>query len=83
MRAFFGVLGLLFVVAIVGMLAKKNLGSLNAVTPPAASTAGVALPATTPGATVKEQSQQIQQQMKQSVEAAVQQAPRDVPADTK
>lgn len=83
MRGMFGLVGLLLVVAIIGLLAKKNLGALNAVTPPAATSAGVALPTTTPGATVKEQSQQIQQQVKQSVEAAVQQAPRDVPEDTK
>lgn len=83
MRGMFGLVGLLLVVAIIGVLAKKNLGSLNSTALPAATSAGVALPATAPGATVKEQSQQIQQQVKQSVEAAVQQAPRNVPEDTK
>lgn len=82
MRGLFGLVGLLLVVAIVGLLAKKNLGSLSAAPTPSATSAGVELPTTTPGATVKEQSQQIQQQYKQQVEAAVQQ-PRAMPEDTK
>ena len=82
MRGMFGLVGLLLVVAIVGLLAKKNLSSLNGAPTPAANSAGVALPTTTPGATVKEQSQQIQQQYKQQVETAVQQ-PRAMPEDTK
>ena len=69
MRAMFGVLGLLLVLAIVGLLAKKQLG-----------TASPTLPQTTPGATVQQQSQQVQQQVKESVEAAMQQA-RPVPDD--
>jgi hypothetical protein len=68
MRAMFGVLGFLLVLAIVGLLAKKQLG-----TP-------IAVPTATPGATVQQQSQQVQQQVKESVEAAMQQA-RPVPDD--
>jgi Na+-transporting methylmalonyl-CoA/oxaloacetate decarboxylase gamma subunit len=68
MRAIVSVLGLLLVVAIVGLLAKKQLS-----TP-------IAGPEATPGATVQQQSQQVQQQVKQSVEAAMQQA-RPVPDD--
>jgi hypothetical protein len=83
MRGMFGLVSLLLVVAIVGLLAKKQLGSLTQVAPPAATAAGVAMPATTPGATVKEQSQQIQQQYKQQVESAVQQPPRAMPDETK
>ena len=83
MRGLFGIVGMLITLAIVGVLAKKNLSSLSGAPTPAAASAGVALPTTTPGATVKEQSQQIQQQVKSQVEAAVQQAPRDVPEDTK
>jgi hypothetical protein len=83
MRGMFGLVGLLLVVTIVGLLAKKQLGSLTQVTPPAATSAGVAMPTTTPGATVKEQSQQIQQQYKQQVESAVQQVPRAMPDETK
>lgn len=66
MRMVFGVLSLLFVVAIVGFLAKKQMSS--AVSPPSA----VAVP----GATPKQQVDQV----KQAVEAAVQQA-RPMPED--
>ena len=82
MRGMFGLVGLLLVVAIVGLLAKKNLGSLTVAPAPAATAADVALPTTSPGATVKEQSQQIQQQYKQQVESAVQQ-PRAMTDETK
>ena len=77
MRAVFGVLSLLIVVAVIGVLAKKQLGSLSSNTPaaaPAAATAGIALPTTTPGANVAQQSQQIQQQTKQAVGSMLQQA---------
>jgi hypothetical protein len=62
MRAIFGVVSLLVVLAIVGVLAKKQLSSAPAV------------PGTSAGATPQEQSQQVQQQVKQSVEATLQQA---------
>lgn len=75
MRGLFGVVGLLLVLAIVGLLAKKQMTSLHMVSDPAATAAGVSVPGTTPGATVKEQSQQIQQQYKQQVEAAMQKQP--------
>ena len=68
MRAMFGVLGLLLVLAIVGLLAKKQLNTT------------IEVPTATPGATVQQQSQQIQQQVKQSVDAAMQQA-RPMPDD--
>jgi Na+-transporting methylmalonyl-CoA/oxaloacetate decarboxylase gamma subunit len=83
MRAVFGVLSLLIVVAVIGVLAKKQLGSLSSNAPaaaPAAATAGVNLPTTTPGANVAQQSQQIQQQTKQVMEATLQQA-RPMPDD--
>ena len=64
MRSIAGVLSLLLVLAIVGVLAKKQLNA-TAVTPALG---------TTSGATPQQQSQQIQQQVKQSVEAAMQQA---------
>jgi len=82
MRGMFGLVGLLLVVAIIGLLAKRNLSSLTGAPTSAATSAGVALPTTTPGATVKEQSQQIQQQVKQQVETAVQQ-PRAMSEETK
>lgn len=71
MRALFGIVGLLVVLAIVGVLAKKQLGGAASVVPGA-----------TPGATPQQQSQQVQQQIKQSVEGAMQQA-RPMPDDTK
>jgi hypothetical protein len=75
MRAVLGVLSLLIVLAIVGGLAKKQLG-LGA---KPIDQAGEVLPAITPGATPQQQSQQIQQQVKQSIEAAIQRRP--VPDD--
>ncbi len=82
MRAIFSLAGLLIVLAIVGMLAKKQLGAMSVapVQGSSAAAAGVSLPAVTPGAGVQVQSQQIQQQIKQSVEAAMQQ-PRPMPDD--
>lgn len=84
MRVVLGVLSLLLVVAIVGVLAKKQLGSASAPAAApaaaAAAAAGVALPATTPGATPQQQSQQVQQQIKQNVEGLMQQA-RPMPED--
>jgi multidrug efflux pump subunit AcrB len=75
MRMIFGVLGLLFVVAIVGVLAKKQLGTATA---PAAAvpaaTGAVATPAGTPQLQV--------QQAQQAVQDAMQQA-RPMPDDVK
>jgi Na+-transporting methylmalonyl-CoA/oxaloacetate decarboxylase gamma subunit len=67
MRIVFGVLSLLIVVAIVGVLAKKQLGSMSGANTPAAATeAGVVVPTGAP-------KQQVQQ-VKQAVENAMQQA---------
>lgn len=74
MRGLFGVVGLLVTLAIVGVLAKKNLSSVTTVAPPAGMASAPA------GATVKQQSQLIQQQVQQSVEATMQQA-RPMPED--
>lgn len=67
MRAVFGVLSLLIVVAVIGLLSRKQLGALSG--------AGGA-PATSP----QQQSQQLQNQVKKSVEDAMQQA-RPEPED--
>jgi Na+-transporting methylmalonyl-CoA/oxaloacetate decarboxylase gamma subunit len=75
MRMVFGVLSLLIVVAIVGVVAKKQLTSMS--TPAAARSgadSGVAAPAGTPR-------QQVEQ-VKQSVESALQQS-RPAVDDTK
>ncbi len=68
MRALFGIISLLIVLAIVGMLAKKQLGG-------AASLAPGAVPGASP-----QQSQQLQQQIQQTVEGTLQQA-RPMPED--
>ena len=80
MKAIFSILGLLIVVAITGILVKKQFGvvPLSAIKPQ--TDAQISGPATTPGATPQEQSQQIQQHVKQSIEAAIQQA-RPMPDD--
>ncbi len=75
MRMVFGVLSLLFVVAIVGFLAKKQLAS--GVAPPAA----VAVPGAAPGAPPATPKQQVEQFQK-AVEGAVQQ-PRAMPDEPK
>lgn len=80
MKAIFSILGLLVVVAIIGFLAKKQLGSTAEIIVAPQDGTQILLPATTPGATVQQQSQQIQQQVKQSLEAAMQQ-PRPMPDD--
>ena len=74
MKAVFGVLSLLFVVAIVGFLAKKQLGA--GVAPPATVMPGA--PAGAPPATPKQQVQQFQN----AVEGAMQQA-RPMPDEPK
>lgn len=74
MRIVFGALSLLIVVAIVAVLAKKQLG--------AASPSAAGSPATTQGVTVPTGTpQQQEQQVKQSVEKALQQS-RPVDDDT-
>ena len=72
MRVVFGMVGLVVALAIVGVLAKKQLASTRAVVP-SLQIPGVA-PASAPTGTVREQSQQIQQQYKQALDAAMQQA---------
>ncbi len=83
MRAVFGLVGLVVALAIVGVLAKKQLAATRTPVPslqlPAASD-GAASPA--PTGTVREQSQQVQQQVKQQMEGLMQQA-RPMPDDSK
>lgn len=80
MRAILGVLSLVIALAIVGVLAKKQMASVTGSAPIAPSSAGVGVPVTRPNASPLEQSQQMQQQVKQSVEATMQQA-RPMPDD--
>ncbi len=75
MRVVFGVLSLLIVVAIVGVLAKKQLGALSgSSTAPPVTASGVTAPVGTP----KQQGDEV----KQSVESVMQQA-RPMPEDEK
>jgi hypothetical protein len=76
MRMVFGVLGLLVVVAIVGVLAKKQLGAAGGTAP---SGAGTTQGVTAPTGTPKQQVDQV----KQSIESAIQQAPRQSTEETK
>ena len=73
MRFFFGLIGLVVVLAIVGTVVKQQLASQKAVVP-ALQVPG----APAPTGNVREQSQQIQQQYKQALDAALQQ-PRPEP----
>jgi hypothetical protein len=68
MRGVFGIVGLLVVVAIVGLLAKKQL-TAGAGPVPAGASAEAAAPAP---------KQQVEQ-VRQAVDAAMQQAPRAMP----
>lgn len=67
MRAVFGVVGLLIALAIVSVLAKKQMGALTTAVPAGLASAPV-------GATPQQQSRQIQNQIKQTVESTMQQA---------
>ncbi|RYF66632.1 MAG: hypothetical protein EOO29_38415 [Comamonadaceae bacterium] len=85
MRAVFGLVGLVVVLAVVGLLAKKQLSAVRTPVPslqttPADSAAAAASSAQP--ATVRDQSQQIQQQVKQQVEGLMQQA-RPMPDEEK
>jgi len=68
MRGIFSIVGLLVVVAIIGLLVKKQLGTQVAVP----ATPG--MPAVSADAPPQVRSQQAQQQVKQAVEGALQQA---------
>ena len=89
MRGLFGLVGLLLVLAIVGMLVKSQLHSLQKPLPalqlPASgSDTATAAPSdpNAPPPTVKAQTQAIQQQYKQAIEAAMQKTPA-MPTDDK
>lgn len=81
MRMVFGILGLVITLAIVGMLAKKQLGAVNAIQVPSVSgNAADGNMATPNAATVQQQAEQIQQRYKAAAEAALQQT-RPMPED--
>ena len=74
MRAIFGVLTLLIVLAIVGLLAKKQLQAVNNVGASLPPAQGIdASPAAPAASTVRAQSQQLQQRVADDVNKALQQ----------
>lgn len=87
MRAALGIISLLLALAIVGLLAKKQLSSTRSAVPvlqmqPAAdSMPGSPEVGTAPPDTVRAQSQQVQEQYKQAVEGLMQARP--MPEDEK
>ena len=89
MKSVFGVISLLVALAVVGVLASRQLKTANIATPSlaaasasAAVAAGVVLPAAASSGTPAEQSKQIQQQVMNDVMKAIQQG-ADADADKK
>ncbi len=70
MRMVFGVLSLLVVVAVIGILAKQQFGSLTGALPATGASSVVSSPV----ATAQQQSLQLQNQVRKSVADAMQQA---------
>lgn len=73
MRAL-SLIGLVIVVLIVGVLAKKQMAAVRA--PAVVPETGIRVPAPSPTANARDQSQQIQQQYQQALDAALQQTRR-------
>jgi hypothetical protein len=69
MKALFGVVSLLLALAVIGVLASRQLRAT-------ATAPGPAAVPTTPGATVPQQSQQIQEQVRNEVNKALEQGAR-------
>lgn len=82
MRAMFGLVGLVVALAIVGVLAKKQLSATRTAVPALQTAPGAAPAASAPTGTVREQSQQVQQQVKEQMDALMQQA-RPMPDEGK
>lgn len=80
MKAIFGVLSLLIVLAVVGTLVKKQITGVAPISVAPQQAGQVADPASAPHGNAQQQSQQIQQQVRQSLDAAMQQA-RPIPED--
>ncbi|MBV7540943.1 hypothetical protein [Acidovorax sp. sic0104] len=84
MRGLFGLVGLVVVLAIVGIVAKKQLSATRA---PAAVLeqqqapglgTGASAPAANPGGNVRMQSQQVQQQVQQQLDDIMKQRSQDL-----
>jgi hypothetical protein len=82
MRAVFGLVGLVVALAVVGVVAKKQMSAMRAPVPALQTTAPASAPIGGGSGTVRDQSQQMQQQVKQQVESLMQQA-RPMPDEEK
>jgi len=81
MRLIFGMISLLIVLAVVGLLATKQLGAVTGAQNPALASQAAAGPAGSSGSKNRQlQSQQIQEQVRESLEATMQR-PRTVDAE--
>ncbi|MBK7001183.1 MAG: hypothetical protein IPH35_14795 [Rhodoferax sp.] len=78
MRAMLSLGGLLVVLVIIALLAKKQMNAVQSVKMPAVHASAPTIERPTANGNVQQQSQQIQQQFKAATEAAMQQ-PRSVP----
>lgn len=78
MRFGLGLVGLLVVLAVVAVLAKKEMAASHVALP--AVVPGQAVSSSPPTGNVRQQSQQIEQQYKQQLDAAMQQQ-RPMPKD--
>lgn len=83
MRGLFGLVGLVLVLAIVGLVAKKQLSSTRA---PAAALqqapipgTGASVPVINPTGNVQQQSQQVQQQVQQQLDDIMKQRAQSLP----
>lgn len=83
MRGLFGLVGLVLVLAIVGLVAKKQLSSTRA---PAAALqqapipgTGASVPVINPTGNVQQQSQQVQQQVQQQLDDIMKQRAQALP----
>ena len=77
MRAIFGVVSLLVVVALIGLLAGRQLKAMRVAAPAAATGAASG----TPAPTVREQSIQVQDKVRSDVAKALEQGARKEEAD--
>ena len=83
MRALFGVVSLLVVLAIIGLLASKQLKAVNHSVSSAAAQAAPGSASAPPAATgtVREQSQQLQDRVKSDITKALEQGARKDESD--
>ena len=84
MRGLFGLVGLVVVLAIVGVVAKKQLSATRAPAAAALQQApvpgtGASAPVINPAGNVREQSQQVQQQVQQQLDDIMKQRAQNLP----